>query len=186
MTEPTAGTDAFFPSARDYLRVLAAVGLDPRLRGKLDASDVVQQTLLEAHRDWHQFRGRSVGERYAWLRQVLARNLQNALRDYTRGKRDVNREVVPDPAVEASSVRLESWVRSGQTTPGTLAQREEEAARVAVAVAALPDRQREVVLLRHWHGLAVAEIAAQMETTTEAVAGLLYRGMKALKEVLKS
>jgi len=185
MNDPTAGSDDLFTSARDYLRILARIGLDPRLKGKLDESDVVQQTLLEAHRDWHQCHGRSAGERYAWLRQILARNLQNSLRDYTRAKRDVNRESAADPAVDASSVRLGSWVRSSQTTPGTQAVKEEEAARLAVAVAGLPDHQREAVLLRHWHGFPVAEIATQMGTTVEAVTGLLYRGIQGLRKVLK-
>jgi RNA polymerase sigma-70 factor (ECF subfamily) len=177
--------DAFFHSARDYLRVLARIGLDPRLKGKLDESDIIQQTLLEVHRDLAQFRGTTPGERYAWLRQILARNLQNSLRDYTRAKRDVNRESVPDPAVEASSVRLGGWLRSSQTTPGTQAVKEEEAARLAVAVSVLPDDQREAVVLRHWHGLPVADIAEEMNLTTGAVSGLLYRGLKVLREVLK-
>jgi RNA polymerase sigma-70 factor (ECF subfamily) len=169
-----------FSSARDYLKVLARIGLDPRLRGKLDESDVVQQTLLEAHRDRSQFRGTTAGERYAWLRQILARNLQNSLRDFTRDKRDVNRE-----AVDLSSARLGNWVVTSQTTPGTAAAREEEAARVAVAIAGLPEPQREAVLLRHGHGRPVAEIAATFDTTVEAAAGLLYRGMKSLRQTLR-
>lgn len=167
--------------ARDYLRVLARIGLDPRLRAKVDESDVVQQSLLEAHRDWDQFRGATDAERFAWLRQILARNLSNLLRDYTRAKRDVTREWVPDAAAEASSVRLERWLAADQTTPGTAAVREEEAARLAVALAGLPDHQREVVVLRHWHGCPVAEIAGHLGTTPDAVTGLLYRGLKALR-----
>src|SRR5262249_47207336 len=77
---------------RGYLLLLARVRLDARLRGRLDASDVVQQTLLEAHRDGADFRGGTDAERAAWLRQILARNLANAARDHGRGKRDVGRE----------------------------------------------------------------------------------------------
>jgi RNA polymerase sigma-70 factor, ECF subfamily len=77
---------------RDYLLLLARSRLSPRLRGRLDPSDVVQQTLLEAYRDAEQFRGRTDAERAAWLRQVLARNLANAARDHTRDRRDVGRE----------------------------------------------------------------------------------------------
>jgi RNA polymerase sigma-70 factor (ECF subfamily) len=167
--------------ARDYLCVLARLGLDPRLRVKADESDVVQQSLLEAHRDWDQFRGTTEAERFAWLRQILARNLSNLLRDYTRARRDVTREWRADPAVEASSARLERWLAADQTTPGAAAVREEESARVALALSELPEPQREAVILRHWHGRPVAEIAAQLGTTPDAVTGLLYRGLKALR-----
>jgi RNA polymerase sigma-70 factor, ECF subfamily len=178
---PPAGRDAVMTRARGYLRVLARVGLDPRLRSKVDESDVVQQSLLEAHRDWDQSRGTTDVECFAWLRQILARNLSNLLRDYTRARRDVTREWRPDPAAEVSSVRLERWVAVDQTTPGTAAVREEDAVRVALALAQLPDHQREAVILRHWHGYSVAEIAAQLNTTPDAVTGLLYRGLKALR-----
>jgi RNA polymerase sigma-70 factor (ECF subfamily) len=183
--DPPASQDELLARARDYLRVLARVGLDPRLRAKVDESDVVQQSLLEAHRDWDQFRGTTDAERFAWLRQILARNLSNLLRDYTRAKRDVTREWRRDPAAEASSVRLERWLAADQTTPGTAAVREEEAARLALALAALPENQREAIVLRNWHGLSVAEIAAELNTTADAVTGLLYRGLKALRARLR-
>src|SRR5215470_9019609 len=74
---------------RSYLLLLARVRLDPMVRAKVGASDVVQQTLFEAHRDLAQFRGRTVGEQAAWLRQILARNLANVVRDLHRDKRDL-------------------------------------------------------------------------------------------------
>ncbi|CAN5561065.1 hypothetical protein BH11PLA2_BH11PLA2_04520 [soil metagenome] len=175
----TITRETLFTQARDYLRMLARVGLDPRLRAKLDESDVVQQTLLEAHRDWDQFRGSSDGERYAWLKQILARNLSNLVRDYTRDRRDVNRE-----AVEASSHRLANWLATDQTTPAMALLREEETAHVAVALATLPDQQRDAVILRHWHSWSVAAIAEELKTTPDAVTGLLYRGLKALRHSL--
>jgi RNA polymerase sigma-70 factor (ECF subfamily) len=172
--------ETLFAQARDYLRLLARVGLDPRLRAKLDESDVVQQTLLEAHRDWDQFRGSREGERYAWLRRILARNLSNLLRDFTREKRNVNRE-----AVDASSNRLANWLSADQTTPAAGLQREEETARVATALAVLPEQHREAVILRHWHDWSVVAIAEHLQTTPDAVTGLLYRGLKALREHLR-
>ena len=183
--DPSGDRDEVMARARGYLRVLARVGLDPRLRSKVDESDVVQLSLLEAHRDWDQFRGVSEAERFAWLRQILARNLSNLLRDYTRTKRDVTREWRPDLALEASSVRLERWLAVDQTTPGTAAVREEEVARLALVLAELPDNQREAIVLRNWHGLSVAEIAEHLGTTADAVTGLLYRGLKALRARLR-
>src|ERR1700693_652846 len=94
---------------RSYLLLLARVRLDPLVRAKVGASDVVQQTLLEAHRDLVQFRGRTVGEQAAWLRQILARNLANVLRDLRRDKRDVAREPPLQAGRDESSSRLEAW-----------------------------------------------------------------------------
>jgi RNA polymerase sigma-70 factor (ECF subfamily) len=168
--------ESLFTQCRDYLRMLARVGLDPRLRARLDESDVVQQSLLEAHRDWDQFRGQSDGERYAWLKQILARNLANLLRDQTRGRRDVDRE-----AVEASSHRIAHWLAGDATTPATAMAREEETARVAAALATLPDAQRDAVILRHWHDWSVAAIAAELGVSADAVTSLIYRGIRSLR-----
>src|SRR5262245_47931090 len=102
---------------RPYLHLLARLQLDRRLQAKLDASDVVQQTLLQAHQALGQFRGTTDAERAAWLRQILARCLGHALRDFGRDKRDVGRERSLEAAVEASSVRLEAWLAAEQTSP---------------------------------------------------------------------
>src|SRR5262249_56306853 len=91
---------------RDYLRLLAGVQLDPRLRGKLDPSDVVQETLARAHEKGEQFRGRTEAERAAWLRQILATQLAAAVRRYLEaGKRDADRERSLPAAVEDSPAR---------------------------------------------------------------------------------
>src|SRR5437868_1228086 len=73
---------------RAYLHLLARLHLDPRLQGKLDASDLVQQTMLQAYQALGQYRGQSSPELAAWLRQILARNLAMAMRDFARAKRD--------------------------------------------------------------------------------------------------
>ena len=110
---------------RKYLRLLAQLQLDPRLRGKLDPSDVVQQTLLEAYAKRHQFRGSTEGKWLAWLRQALAHNLADALRAFGQARRDVARERSLEAAVEASSRRLEVWLAANQSSPSQRTQRRE-------------------------------------------------------------
>ena len=92
---------------RSYLHLLAQLNLPPALRPKIDASDVVQQTMLQAHQAMAQFRGKTEEELRAWLRQILARNLIHASRDFGREKRDVSRERSIEAAVEDSSVRVD-------------------------------------------------------------------------------
>ena len=137
---------------RDYLRLLARAQLDPRLRAKLDPSDVVQQTMLEAHRDLRQFQGTTSGELAAWLQRILARNLANAARDLGRDKRDVRREQSLQGLVEASSARLEAWLASALPSPSQQAGNNELALRLADALATLPEAQRDAVELRHLNG----------------------------------
>ena len=179
-TAPGAAFDRF----RAYLLLLARARIDPRLAAKFDASDVVQQTLLEAHRDAAQFRGRTSGEQAAWLRQILARNLANAGRDLGRRKRDAARERSLEAALDASASRLELWLAAEQSSPSRQAVRNEDVLRLADALAALPDPQREALELHYWQGLKLADVAARLGRTSAAIAGLLQRGLKALRERL--
>ena len=169
---------------RAYLRLLAQLNLDPRLRAKLDASDIVQQTMLQAHQAREQFRGNTDAERIAWLRRILTRNLEHATLDLCRDKRDVQRECSLDAAVDASSSRLEAWLAADQSSPSQHVMREEQVVRLANALATLPDAQREALVLHYCEGLPLAEVAGRMGRTTASVAGLLKRGLKRLRELL--
>src|SRR5712692_3166854 len=104
--------DAFLP----YLRLLARIHWDARLHGKLDPEDLVQQTLLEAHRDLPQYRGNTDAELAGWLAQILAHQLRHFVRHYTQKMRDIGQEVRLDD-LEASSMRLGEWLAAEHSSP---------------------------------------------------------------------
>ncbi len=185
MDPPAEGPDRTLERFRAYLRLLARLHLDGRLRGKLDPSDVVQQTLLQAYRGLDQFRGRSTPELAAWLRQILARNLAMAVRAFARGRRDVGREQSLEAAPAESSAHLEAWLAADQSSPSERAERNEQALRLAEALEQLPEAQREALVLQHWHGWPLARIGEQMGRSPEAVAGLIKRGLKQLRHLLR-
>jgi RNA polymerase sigma-70 factor (ECF subfamily) len=180
MTSPEDGES--FASFRSYLRLLARCQLGRRLRGKLDPSDLVQITLLKAHEARGEFRGTTPAEEAAWLRQILANTMANAIRDFSRGKRDVGLEQSLEAALRDSSARLELWLASGEPPPGWLAERNELLVRLSAALERLPDAQQEVIVLRHCQGWSVAEIAAHVGRSRAGVASLLRRGLDALRE----
>jgi RNA polymerase sigma-70 factor, ECF subfamily len=169
---------------RQYLLLLARVEIDPRLCEKLDPSDVVQQTLLDAHQKRDQFRGTSEAEKAAWLRQILANNLVDALRAVGRKKRDVSREQSLELKIEQSSQRIGMWLTADESTPSQKLDQHEQAIRLADALAQLPHAQREALVLQNWDNWSLEEIAEHMDKTTAAVAGLLKRGLKRLRELL--
>jgi len=177
-------TDHALDRFRSYLLLLAQVRLGPEVRRKLEASDIVQQTLLEAHRDHANFRGQTVAAKVAWLRQILARNLANSIRDLRRGKRDLARERSLENALEESALRLEEWLAAEQSSPSMHAERQERAVRVAEAMTELPESQREAIILRYWHARSLAEIATELGVSTSAVTGLLQRGLRTLRNSL--
>jgi RNA polymerase sigma-70 factor (ECF subfamily) len=170
---------------RSYLRLLARVQLAPRLQAKVDASDLVQQTLLQAHQARDQYRGQTDAEQAAWLRQILARNLLHAARDLGRQRRNVGQERSLNAALDHSSARLEGWLAAEQSSPSQRAERQEEALRLAEALDRLPEAQREALILQHWHGCSLAEIGTRLRRTPAAVAGLIKRGLKQLRQEMQ-
>jgi RNA polymerase sigma-70 factor (ECF subfamily) len=169
---------------RDYLRLLARLHLDPRLRGKFDPSDAVQQTLLKAHQNLGQFRGEGEAELLAWLRRILANTLADALREFGRNKRDVAREQSLDAALQDSACSLQVLLGTPPSSPSEQAMRHEDFLALARALEQLPEDQRAVVELHHLQGRSVADIAQALERSEAAVAGLLRRGLKRLRQLL--
>ena len=162
---------------RDYLHLLARLQVPARLRSRLDASDVVQLTLLEAHRA-EPFAHLGSAARMAFLRRALANNLADLARHHDAGVRDVGREL------EASSARLEGLLVADQSSPSRRVSREEELLSLAAALMTLPEEQRLAVEMKHLRGMTVADVAAEMGRTETAVGGLLRRGLAKLREAM--
>jgi RNA polymerase sigma-70 factor (ECF subfamily) len=162
---------------RDYLRLLARMQLPPRLGGKLDASDVVQQTLLQAYQGLKHYRGDTEADLAAWLRRILTNCLTDALRKHGRAAADVALE----RTVEESSARLDAWLAADHSSPSHRAMHQEQLLRLAEALAGLPEEQAEAVRLRHLQGWTLAAIAEHLGRSEAAVAGLIKRGMQALR-----
>lgn len=175
------GPDRPLESYRDYLRLLARMNLDPRLRGRIDPSDLVQQTLLKAHEKRHQFRGKTDAELAAWLRAILANQIADALRRF--GRRGGTREHSLEEALEQSSARLAAWLAAERSSPSQKLARQEHLIEVAERIAKLPEDQRTALELRHLQGLSVPAAARQMGKSPAAVASLLYRAMKTLRQM---
>jgi RNA polymerase sigma-70 factor (ECF subfamily) len=169
---------------RSYLSLLARMQLDPSLQGKIDLSGVVQQTLLEAHQAMDQLRSWDEPRQLAWLRRALANNLTDEVRKLGTAARDVKREQSLEAELEQSSLRLEAWLASEESTPPERAMRNEQLLRMAEALEQLPEDQRTAVELHHLKGRPLAEVAEVLGRSKGAVATLLFRGMTRLRKDL--
>lgn len=185
MTAEANTSGGWLGQYRDYLRLLARLHLDPRLQGKVDPSDVVQEVLLKALKALDQFRGTTGAEQAAWLRAIMATTLAELLRRYTRQQRDVFLERSLSASLDESSGRLEAWLADRQTSPSDLIGRQELLLRLAAALEALPEDQRTVLELRYLHGQGIAAIEQATGRSNASVAGLLRRGLERLRVLLE-
>jgi RNA polymerase sigma-70 factor (ECF subfamily) len=165
---------------REYLHLLARTQFDPRLQGKLEPSDIVQEALLKAHRAREEFRCLGDAEAAAWLRKILFNSMADAVRRFGAQARNVNLE----RSLEESAARLEQWLAADHSSPSAVAMRHEDLFRLAAALAQLPEDQRRAVELMHLRGLSVNETGGLMGRSAAAVGGLLRRGMRKLRELL--
>ena len=184
MNQQDKGNGPDLERYREYLRTLARLQLDDRLRGKLDLSGVIQQTLLEAHQARDQLRGLSEAQLAAWLRRALANNLADEARRLVAQVRDVGRERPLQQSLDDSSARLEKLLVAEQTSPSHHAVRQEDLLRLTEALACLPGDQRSAVELHHLEGRTLAETAEVMGRTRSAVASLVFRGLRNLRRML--
>ncbi len=172
---------------RSWLVLLAGMQLGPRYRAKLDASDVAQQTLVQAFEGAKAFRGESEAEVEAWLRKILARVLAHAFRrfDGTRA-RDLDRERSLERSLDDSSRRIGVLAVDGFPSPSAIAAQNEQALLLAEALTRLPEDYREVILLRNIEGLSHEETAVRLGRRSGATRMLWVRALSRLKRELGS
>jgi RNA polymerase sigma-70 factor (ECF subfamily) len=184
MNHPVESNHETLDQFRSYLYLLARAHLGPRIGNKIDASDLVQQTLMDAHAKKNQFRGETDAERAAWLRKILTCNLADALRHQHRAKRDISRQRSLEAEIDGSFCHAESWLAASQPSPSQYVTKKEELLRLADALTKLPEAQRDAVIFRHLQGMSLAEVASQLDRSEAAVAGLVYRGLNKLHDLL--
>lgn len=166
---------------RAYLTVLAKRYMDNRLRGRLDEADLVQVTFMEAQRDLRSFRGSQIEELLGWLRHILRNNIASAHQRhiYTQ-KRSAGREVA-NSSPHDSRAPLTDLVPAETTSPSQRMMRDEAAVFLASCLDELPETQREALRLRYIEGRSLKEISDIMQKSEMAAAGLLKRGLQALR-----
>jgi RNA polymerase sigma-70 factor (ECF subfamily) len=169
---------------REALHRLAERQLEGRIAVRVAASDIIQQTFLEAYRSFPQFAGQDARELAAWLQSILNHQVAGAIRNHALlQKRNLGRECSMDDS-HGGEAPLKQQLDADVSSPSQKAIRGEEAERLSKALAALPVDQREAVRLRHLEGWTLADIAICLGRTPAATAGLIKRGMKALRRKL--
>lgn len=169
---------------RHYLSLLARLQVEPRLRGKIDLSGVVQQALWEAHQGMGQLRGRTEAQTVAWLRQILIAQPGRRVPPPRGAEAGHGPRAVARRRIGAVGVASGGLARGRAVLAQARAIRQEQVLRLAEAVAELPDSQREAVELHHLRSWSLAETAEHLGLSKSAVTGLLHRGLKALRQRL--
>lgn len=169
-----------------YLHVLGYRYLDPRLQGRLDPMDVVQTSLMEAHRDFQDFRGEDIASLLAWLRNILRNNVATAHQRHLYAQRraaykevDFSQGQKGEEAIDVAEL-----IPSETTSPSQRVMRDEASAKLAMCIEHLPESQAQAIRLRYLEGLSLREISERIEKSEMAVAGLLKRGLQSLRTEL--
>jgi RNA polymerase sigma-70 factor (ECF subfamily) len=166
-------------ACRDYLQILASMQVQPRWQPKVGLSDLVQETLLDAHRDFARFQGDDVEEFQRWLAQILRNNLLDVVRHHRSSKRNVLRE---EPFSESGIPEFSG--NDAQSRPSQVVQRAERDAQLDAALQRLPARQQTVILLRHREGLGFLEIGRRLGLTERMARYIWAEAIAALRDDL--
>jgi RNA polymerase sigma-70 factor, ECF subfamily len=171
---------------RNSLRLMARSLIHQPLQVRLDASDLVQETFLKAHREFGQFVGSGERELAAWLRQILVRTLSNQAKHHRARGRDQRRQESLDVLLDRSSVAIQEQLADSIASPSVHAVHREQAVLLTDALSRLPEDYREVFILRNLEQVPVDEIATRMGRSPNAVRKLWSRAMVALKQALEA
>jgi RNA polymerase sigma-70 factor, ECF subfamily len=167
---------------RPLLTQLAECSLSDGLAARCGASDVVQQTMIDAVRDFDRFAGSTEPEFSAWIKKIHHHNVQEVVRTHVQtDKRSLRRE---QQLFRLDGTVSFNWIEpaADQSTPSQQLIEGEQALRLSALLQSLPDTQREAVMLRHLKGWSIERIAKRLDRSVSAAAGLIKRGLQALRE----
>src|SRR5262245_42248842 len=179
---------------RNYLRMIVRTGLGPKLRERLELSDVVQEALVEVVRQFPQFTGQSEAALVGWLRRLVGQKLADLGRYHSRAKRAGNATAVPLDAAPESAGRARPGEESGrlldmlalsQTSPSQAVSKREQLVLLADAFAGLPDQEADVLWLYYTEDLSFEAIGQRLDLSRKSVRGIYARGLKHLKRSLE-
>jgi RNA polymerase sigma-70 factor (ECF subfamily) len=176
---------ALLEAYRNYLRILAATCIDRDVRGKADASDIVQDALLKAHQNFHQFRGATEQEWMMWVRRILVNTLNDLHRKFTPAGRRVSRERSLESSLDQSSLMLRNLVAAPGPSPSQEAQKREMSVVLADALAEVDPEYREVVILRTLQELAWGDVGERIGKSPDAARMLWTRAMHEIGVLVK-
>lgn len=165
----------------EYLLLIANQELSEELRPKVGASDLVQESFIEAQRDFRQFHGTTAEEWAAWLRRILLNNLEDQARRYQqRAKRQLSRE-------DAFGSESDTWsnLAADNEPPSGILRRREDSGQLAEQIARLTEPYQQVLRLRYWENQSLDEIGRQMGRSSEAVRKLWFRAVRELSKVMR-
>jgi RNA polymerase sigma-70 factor, ECF subfamily len=175
---------------RNYLTILATTQLDARLRRRVSPSDLVQEAMLGAYRDFPKFRGTSERELLAWLRQILINCLHHAYETHIQaGRRDVRREISLDEmqvALDRSVGRLAHVLADNGPSPSAQTRQRERSVALADQLAKLRPDDRDVIVLRNLQGLSFEEVAERMGRKPGAVRMLWLRAIERFRQIYEA
>lgn len=165
---------------RQYLLAIANSELPEDLQGKCGASDLVQQSFLEAQRDFRGFAGTTRADLLRWLRRIMLNNVANVVRDYCRTRK----------RAAGCEVPLDGMAPRVAIDPGpsasSLLMAEERAQALQQAVSRLPEDYAQVIRWRNSERLSFEEIGQRLERSAEAARKLWVRALDQLREQLTS
>jgi RNA polymerase sigma factor (sigma-70 family) len=182
MPRQLTAADRILERYQAYLETLSFILIDPRAGFSL--SDVVNRTLLEAYRELDLLQGLDEAARKRRLQRMLRNNLLEQIKFGQAQMRDYRRQVALDEALSRSSCNVQRWMVYDTPSPDERAEGNELGEQLAQALAELPPRQREAMILQKYHGWKLAEIAERLGCTIGAVAGLHAQGVKRLRKLL--
>lgn len=182
LPEPTAANLAeLFDRVKPRLERMIVVRLDPRVRRRVDASDVLQETFLEASRRLHEYRTEGPLSFYLWVRQHAAQKLAEFHRRHLgASRRDAGREVTPGSVPAASSASLAGCFVDPGRSPSQAAAQAEVLERVQRALEGMEALDREVLALRYFEELSNEDTAAVLGISPS---GAKKRHLRALQRL---